>query len=296
MSNCPLCGNTASKTFPIYYFLKEKRFNGRKCKSCGFVFIAPRPTDEDLQLMYSDEYFLYDGADCGAHSSTDYETAAIRGSVKFPAILGAIKKFKPAGKFFEVGCGMGYFLNYAKDSGYETSGIEYAALGADACRSKFGLDVKQSSFESLSVTPEAFDVIFMGDVLEHLVDPLSMLRKAHAMLKLTGIVAVEVPSTFNAIVGRVAVSGMKLLGKQRKMPMPPYHVNEFTPATFRAILFKAGYSQVKIIQRVKAPSTITLRGSAFDKTVKKLLQYPNYTITKTFGIFGDRMLGIGVKQ
>lgn len=79
MSSCPLCGNADSKIFPIYYFLKEKRFNAHKCKNCGFVFIDPRPTEEDLQLMYSDEYFLYDGADFGAHSSTDYETAAIRG-------------------------------------------------------------------------------------------------------------------------------------------------------------------------------------------------------------------------
>ncbi len=295
MSNCPLCGNGESNAFPIYYLLKEKRFNARRCNSCKFVFIDPRPTDADLQLMYSDEYFLYDGADFGAHSSTDYETAAIRGSVKFPAILGAIEKFKPKGKFFEIGCGMGYFLNFAKENGYEVSGIEYAALGADACRTKFGLDVKQSSFESWPISPDTFDVIFMGDVLEHLVDPLGMLTKAHSMLKSDGVVAVEVPAMFNAIVGRIAVAGMDLLGKQRKMPMPPYHINEFTPATLRKILSRAGYSRVKIIQRVKAPSTITLRGSLFDKAVKKFLQYPNYLVTKTFGILGDRMLGIGVK-
>lgn len=295
MSNCPLCGSNETKAFPICYFLKEKKFNARKCRSCKFIFIDPRPTDMDLQLMYSDEYFLYDGADFGAHSSTDYETAAIRGSVKFPAILGAIKKIKAAGKFFEIGCGMGYFLNFAKDNGYEVSGIEYAALGADACRTKFGLDVKQSSFESWPLSPENYDVIFMGDVLEHLVDPLKMLQKAEAMLKPGGVVAAEVPAMFNAIVGRVAVAGMDLLGKQRKMPMPPYHINEFTPPTLRRILIKAGYSRVKIIQRVKAPSTITLRGSVFDKAVKKSLQYPNYLITKTLGIFGDRMLGIGIK-
>lgn len=281
--------------FPIYYFLKEKRFNAHKCKNCGFVFIDPRPTEEDLQLMYSDEYFLYDGADFGAHSSTDYETAAIRGSVKFPAILGGIKKFKPSGKFFEIGCGMGYFLNYAKNHDYEVSGIEYAALGAEACRTKFGLDVQQSSFESWQSSPEAYDVIFMGDVLEHLVDPLGMLKKARTMIKPTGVVAVEVPSMFNALVGRVAVVGMNLIGKQRKMPMPPYHINEFTPSTLRKILREAGYSRVKIIQRVKAPSTITLRGSIFDKAVKKSLQYPNYLITKSLGILGDRMLGIGIK-
>lgn len=295
MIKCPLCGKADSKSFPIYYIFKDKRFDARECKSCKFIFIDPRPTDDDLQLMYSDEYFLFDGADFGAHSSTDYETAAIRGSVKFPIILGAIKKFKPAGKFFEVGCGMGYFLNYVKSSGYEVSGIEYAALGAEASRTKFSLDVQQSSFEAWNVVPETYDVVFLGDVLEHLIDPLSMLRKAQAMLKPGGVVAVEVPSTFNAIVGRLAVAEMRLLGKERKMPMPPYHVNEFTPGTLRKILSNAGYAQISILQRVKAPSTITLRGSMFDRVVKKTLQYPNYLVTKSMGIFGDRLLGIGVK-
>ncbi len=295
MTNCPLCGKGDSRSFPIYYMLKDRRFSARKCNNCRFIFIDPRPTDADLGLMYSDEYFLFDGADFGAHSSTDYETAAIRGSVKFPIILGAIKRIKPAGKFFEVGCGMGYFLNYAKNNGYDVSGIEYAALGAEACRSKFGLDVQQSSFEAWKVVPEAYDVIFLGDVLEHLVDPLSMLKKAHEMLKPGGVVAAEVPSTFNSIVGRLAVTGMDLLGKERKMSMPPYHVNEFTPGTLRKALKGSGYSQIRIIQRVKAPSTITLRGSKFDRAVKKSLQYPNYFVTKSMGVLGDRLLGLGIK-
>jgi hypothetical protein len=49
--------------------------------------------------MYSDEYFLHDGVECGAHSMTDYETAAKKGSVKFPEILGQIKKVKATGFF-----------------------------------------------------------------------------------------------------------------------------------------------------------------------------------------------------
>ncbi len=295
MNSCPLCGNPESRPFPIYYLLKEKRFDAKRCRNCGFIFISPRPTDDDLRLMYSDEYFLFDGADFGAHSSTDYETAAIRGSVKFPEILGAIRKFKPGGDFFEIGCGMGNFLKYARDNGYNVSGIEYASLGAGVCRDKFGLDVAQSSFEDWSATPDKYDVIFMGDVLEHLVNPLEMLKKARTMLKPSGVVAAEIPSTFNAILGRLAVLGLRALGTKRKMSMPPYHVNEFTPATLREILSRAGYSRIKVIQRIKAPSTITLRGSSFDKRIKKSLQYPNYFLTRTFGTLGDRLLGIGVK-
>jgi SAM-dependent methyltransferase len=245
--------------------------------------------------MYSDEYFLHDGADFGAHSPTDYETAAIRGSVKFPEILGCIKKFKSSGKFFEIGCGMGYFLDYARKQGYDVEGIEYAALGTKTCVEKFGLNVHQSSFEEYKVKPEMYDVVFMGDVLEHLINPLEMLQKANEMLKATGVVAVEVPAMFNSIVGRGAITTYRALGTKKKMPMPPYHVNEFTPKTLKAMLKKAGYKQSVIIQRIKRPDSITLRGAIFEKIAKRGLQYPNYFVTKAFGFWGDRLLGIGVK-
>ncbi len=295
MIPCPLCNSSEHRSFPIYYKLKEKQFEARQCRNCGFVFLDPRPSAEDLQLMYSDEYFLHDGADFGAHSPTDYETAAIRGSVKFPEILGWIKKFRPGGKFFEIGCGMGYFLDYARKQGYEVEGIEYAALGTNMCFEKFGLNVKQSSFEDYKANPDLFDVVFMGDVLEHLITPLEMLQKAHGMIKPGGVVAVEVPSMFNSIVGRGAIMTYRAIGMKKKMPMPPYHVNEFTPKTLEAILKKAGFKRSVIIQRIKRPDSITLRGTVFEKMAKKGLQYPNYFITKSFGILGDRLLGIGVK-
>jgi hypothetical protein len=134
-----------------------------------------------------------------------------------------------------------------------------------------------------------YDVIFMGDVLEHFNEPLEMLQMAQAMIKPAGIVAVEVPSMFNSITGRLALAGLNILGKTKKMLMPPYHVNEFTPRTLVLMLKTAGFDIVRIVERIKSPQSITLRGSIFEKTTKKLLQYPNYIITRTVGVLGDRL-------
>ena len=291
---CPLCQHEASRDFPIYYEFQQKRYQARQCTRCTFVFLDPRLTAEELRVLYSDEYFLHDGADFGAHSASDYETAAIKGSVKFPQILGWIRRYKPAGEFFEIGCGMGYFLDYARRQGYHVSGIEYAELGVRTCREKFGLDVQQSSLEEFSPPSIRYDVIFMGDVLEHLVQPLEMLIKAQRMLKPTGIIALEIPSMFNSLAGRAAVAGYRLLNIQKKMMLPPYHVNEFTPTTLRSIILQAGFKDAFIVQRIKPPSMITLRGSMFEKAAKRLLHYPNYGLTKSLGVLGDRLLGIGI--
>lgn len=295
MTNCPLCHQTDERDFPIFYEFDQKRFHARQCLHCSFVYLDPRLTTEELKLLYSDEYFLHDGADFGAHSPSDYETAAIKGSVKFPEILRSIQRYKSSGEFFEIGCGMGYFLNFARKNGYHVSGIEYAELGVQTCRTKFGLDVQRGSFEDLPAQAEHYDVIFMGDVLEHLVQPLDMVRKSYAMLRPSGVLAMEVPSMFNSLAGRLAVTGMRMLGTKKKMGMPPYHVNEFTPKTLRAIIERAGFKHCAIVQRIKPPSAITLRGSFLERTAKKTLHYPNYMFTKSLGIFGDRLLGIGMK-
>lgn len=292
---CPLCNQTDCSDFPIFYDFHQKRFQAKQCVHCSFVYLDPRPTPEELQLLYSDEYFLHDGADFGAHSPSDYESAAIKGSVKFPEILRWIQRYKPSGEFFEIGCGMGYFLDYAGKNGYSVSGIEYADLGVRTCQTKFGLDVRRGSFEELPLRPDRYDVMFMGDVLEHLVQPLEMLRKAHSMLRPSGVVAAEVPSMFNSLTGRFAVTGMRMMHTSKKMSMPPYHVNEFTPKTLRLMIERAGFKHCIIVQRIKPPSEITLRGSLFEKTVKKILHYPNYGLTKSLGVLGDRLLGIGIK-
>ncbi len=293
--SCPLCASQRLNEFPLQYAYRGRQFSGKKCHRCSFVFLSPRPTEEDLRSLYSDEYFLHDGADCGAHSATDYRTAAIRGSVKFPEILGWIKKYKPSGDFFEVGCGMGLFLDFARNNGYTVRGIEFARLGTQICREELDLDVQQGRFEDFPAPENRYDVVFMGDVLEHMVDPLAMTAKARSMLRADGILAVEVPSMFNSIVGRAAAAGLALLKKKKNMSIPPYHINEFTPRTVKAILKAAGFSHSVVIQRIKSPAAITLRGTRFEKNVKKTLQYPNYFITKSIGILGDRLLGIGIK-
>jgi len=293
---CPLCKSTEQADFPIYYDFNDHLFNGKKCHVCGFIFLSPRPTEAEITKMYSEEYFTADDAEHGAHSSTDYETAAILGSVKFPEILGWIQRYHKTGDFFEIGCGMGYFLKFVRDNGFRASGIEFSSFGTQAAKKKFELNVQQGSLDTVSISPESFDVIFLGDVLEHMVEPIKELQRIYRMLRPNGIVAAEVPSSFNSIIGRAAVLMYNIQGKKRFMKLPPYHVNEFTPPTIKRALEIAGYKDNLVVERIKKPSTITLRGNMFDKFAKKSIQYPNYWITKSLGIFGDRILAIGVKN
>lgn len=294
-ARCPLCEASATRPFPIRYSFHGRTYRGHECRDCGFIFVAPRPSPAELDLMYGEEYFTAEGADAGAHSATDYETAAIAGSVKFPEILGWIRRYRPEGDFLEIGCGMGYFLDFARRHGYRVSGIEYSEFGTAAARRKFNLDVQRGSLDTVKLDPNAYDVVFLGDVLEHMVEPLGELRRIRALLKPGGVVAIEVPAQFNALVGRGAVTLYRWLGREREMGLPPYHLNEFRPRTLRRMLAAAGYDPIRVVERIKPPGTITLRGSRFDRLAKRWLQYPNYWLTRTLHRLGDRLFAIGVR-
>ena len=85
----------------------------------------------------------------------------------------------------------------------------------------------------------------MTDVLEHIPDPRSALRRAHALLAPGGWIAVKVP---NAPVQRVKEHVRSWLrpGYQPALADNLVHVNHFGPASLRTALEREGFSSVDV--------------------------------------------------
>jgi hypothetical protein len=68
IKNCLICGKP---DFTSYlnctdYFLTKETFNIVKCKSCGFIFVNPRPSKAELYKYYeSQEYISHSGTKKG---------------------------------------------------------------------------------------------------------------------------------------------------------------------------------------------------------------------------------------
>lgn len=111
-------------------------------------------------------------------------------------ILDLIPEFYP--RVLEIGCGTGQTLTLLKESKRcaETVGIELFAEAADAARKKvdrvYCLDVEK---ETMPEESGKFDLILLLDVLEHLLDPWSVLaRLAKEHLAVGGRVIVSLPN------------------------------------------------------------------------------------------------------
>lgn len=83
----------------------------------------------------------------------------------------------------DIGCGAGFFLAAARDRGWSVIGIEQSAQFAEYASDTFGLHVIKAPLEEARLPQEAFDVITMAGVIEHVPEPRQFLSLAVKHLK-----------------------------------------------------------------------------------------------------------------
>jgi len=100
-------------------------------------------------------------------------------------------------RFLELGCGTGEFLDRVAslDERLRVWGIDISKLAIDKVKEKgfdgFALDVSQ---QELPFREGFFDVVYLGDVIEHLLDPDFMISEVKRILKKGGLVVLTTPN------------------------------------------------------------------------------------------------------
>lgn len=138
----------------------------------------------------------------------------------------------PARTVLEVGCGGCVLLERLKALGCQVVGVDPSPFAAEAGRRK-GINVIQEFFPPSSLTCHP-DLIFQVDVLEHIEDPLSLLRAEAECLDEGGLIVVNVPDCSRSIeLGDISMALHQ-------------HVNMFDHISLPATLRAAGLEVVKL--------------------------------------------------
>ncbi len=141
----------------------------------------------------------------------------------------------------EVGCATGYFTKALAGRGCKVVGMELEPLAAQQAE-EWADRVVVGNVDSPGqwdlVDDESFDVVTFGDVLEHLRDPLAVLRMAVAKLKPTGFVVTSLP---NVAHGDVRLSLLRGTFEYRDTGLlDRTHMRFFTLRSVRELLGEAG--------------------------------------------------------
>lgn len=257
-----------------------------ECTHCGIIFIHPQPTAEELAQLYSREYFKGDFR-CG-HAGSYFDEGNLS-RLADRSLLERIKTHVPSGHFLEIGCAGGAFLNAAREAGFDVAGVEYSDEAAAFARQRFHLEVAVGDLTDARYAASSFDVAFMGDVLEHLRDPVATLRETRRILRPGGLLVIHCPMQTNTLFSRAGFLAYSILGKKATVHLPPYHLFEYRPESMRYLLRMCGFDITLLKEALIEPADVTLRGPLGQRIGKKIFQYPNSWLTAAIGRYGDRV-------
>jgi 2-polyprenyl-3-methyl-5-hydroxy-6-metoxy-1,4-benzoquinol methylase len=183
----------------------------RRCAACGFIS-ADRT---DLSALFE----LYERLD-----DSGYEESQDSRALQMDWLLATAEKAHPRIRsILDVGAASGLLVSLAKKRGWEAQGVEPSQKLVDAAERFHGVQLLQGQLPHPGLQGRRFDVVFLVDVIEHVADPVGLLRHAANVMAPDGILVVVTPD-----VGRLA---SRLLGP-RWWHFRLAHVGYFNDATF----------------------------------------------------------------
>jgi 2-polyprenyl-3-methyl-5-hydroxy-6-metoxy-1,4-benzoquinol methylase len=193
-----------------------------------------RLTPEASWQRYNPDYFWHEylpsiGVVQRQFNLSDFDT-------RYAPMLHLLQHYRQSGKLLEVGCGAGFFLKAAERAGWDVTGVEVSQAAVDFARESLHLNVQSGTVETVPLPTNAFDVIALFDVIEHLFDAHSTLQKIHQLLRPSGVLVISTPN-INALSRFILDSTWAVLS-------PFEHLYYFSEKTLKQTLRKAGFSHL----------------------------------------------------
>lgn len=184
MRTCPICQDSFEKIILCKTNLTYgTEFDLVECGNCSVIYFEPMPTIEQLAKFYSATYYNFD---------------RWREEGKGKAFSKRLARWKEKGKFLDVGCATGFFINGIKNnSQWEVYGTDFGESAVKFAQEELGLNVFNGDLADADFPDDFFDYVHVNNVLEHVLNPLSLLSEVKRIIKPDGKFFLSVPNGFN---------------------------------------------------------------------------------------------------
>lgn len=274
--SCKVCGAQGT---PLYNHLRDRLFsvpgewNLKKCQniSCGLVWLDPMPREEDIGKAYRTYYTHQDKKPKNTLLRRVYRRIAvgysanrygyeIKGVSVLDRLLGRLIYLHPGrrsdldyrvfylnaqlgGRLLEIGTGSGESLKRMSDLGWLVEGVDVDPSGVKNAKAK-GLNVHLGSLEQQDYADNTFDVITMNHVIEHVHEPLALLKECRRILKPGGEIVVVTPNI---------LSWVHRLYKSNWLHLdPPRHLHLFTIEALKNMAMQAKFTGIECSSSLRA--------------------------------------------
>lgn len=198
------------------------------CENCGHQFLQANFSPADLTALYTNYYprKTFDVEAYRPYPETSGFMAWLRGDRSSP-----FRWVPPGVRILDIGCGFGESLGYHRNRGCDVYGVE-ADGNIRRVAEKYGYQVHVGLFDAAIYEEASFDYVTMSQVIEHVVDPVEVLRGIRRILKPGGELVLSTPNANGW--------GAWLFGEKWINWHAPYHLHYFSDRSLRQAAEKAG--------------------------------------------------------
>jgi 2-polyprenyl-3-methyl-5-hydroxy-6-metoxy-1,4-benzoquinol methylase len=269
---CPVCNSNETRLYKSItreYRSVPYALDVRKCNECGLVFLGALP-----DISYDESYLVLEGV-----VTLENEFSQFHAKERMAAITGVVSP--PDKNFLDIGIGDGLVLSVAESSGYDTFGLDVNPDGVARARKHYKLraNVSLEPFER-AFEGVTFDIIHMNEVIEHVTEPMALLRWCRTKLKKEGRIVVQT-GNIDSFVARLKGDNWDYIR--------PVHAIYFSSRTLGTALSRAGF----IVESVR---TIDWRFTSAIRHARHLFKKHSWRISVKFLLLYFSAIFPGVRR
>ncbi len=207
------------------------------------MYASPRFSKESLLKIYENEAFadlsFYDGWSYDKWKRENRNKSYVTQKLK----LQFLRQFlSEKDRILDVGCGTGLFCLEGLRQGFNIEGIEPSSMLVEIGRKVLNVSIQQGLLEDFDPGYK-FNGIVVWDVLEHVYDPVELVKRCNLLMKEGGYIFVQVPN-YDGVSNRLKTfmcrRGFK--NSDFKHFGFPWHVYSFNRRSLAALLRAGGFS------------------------------------------------------
>jgi SAM-dependent methyltransferase len=193
MPTCPICSNSNtvlwSAARDYEYFSTGKTYEYFQCTDCGTLFIDPLPTDE-LAIIYPSNYYSF----VTTKKNAVWRIKEWLDKRKLRSVLQGLKADEIS--VLDVGGGTGWLSTLVRQTDPRVKFTQIVDIdqAAKYKAEQEGHDYFQGRLEDFT-TDKKFDLILLLNLIEHVAEPVSVLKKAGSLLRPGGVILIKTPNT-----------------------------------------------------------------------------------------------------
>jgi 2-polyprenyl-3-methyl-5-hydroxy-6-metoxy-1,4-benzoquinol methylase len=307
-SPCPACYLCGAAGEPLYLNLQDRLFGAKgnwdlkRCPEpcCGLIWLDPMPSEEDIGKAYQD-YFTHVVMNLSSRNWLKRAYGHVKNAYwarkygygeetvgRWKQLLGMTVRLHPGlsaeldfrvmylrsqknGHLLDVGCGSGLVLRCMAELGWQVKGVDFDPKAVQIAREN-GLEVCLGRLEDQAYSSDCFDVVTMSHLIEHVHDPLSLLKECRRILKPGGRVVIVTPNSGSW--------GHRKYGSNWMHLDPPRHLHIFNGQSLRGLIALAGFRTIDICTTIRDADGVFIGSRSIERTGRHRMGLSHHTLLR----------------